>query len=252
MAYEQKKHAWEEPRVAREYDARRFRTPLQRLKHRRDEKLLLALLAGTPGVRRVLDLPCGTGRFLSALTAHGYRVAAADLSAPMIAASAVRRDAPAGFLGFLRADCERVPLRAGAVDAVLCMRFLFHVDSADARAAILREMGRVSAGVVIGEVRYRWTLKQGLRWLRSRVGLSARYRPSAGRGEIAAELAGAGLELRVLRPVSRVFSDKALFLARAGPRQKPRTRPRPPRRTRSGSRRETATQAGTQAPPPSF
>ena len=71
MAYEQKKHAWEEPRVAREYDARRFRTPLQRLKHRRDEKLVLALMESAPIVRRVLDLPSGTWRFLSALAARG-------------------------------------------------------------------------------------------------------------------------------------------------------------------------------------
>jgi len=62
-----KQAAWQDERVAEEYEARRFASPLQRRKHRRDEGLVLRLLrrAGVRGA--VLDLPCGTGRLLRAL-----------------------------------------------------------------------------------------------------------------------------------------------------------------------------------------
>ena len=216
MAYSEKKHAWQGQETSRVYDARRFQTPLQRIKHRRDETLVLELLSITSGVRSVLDFPCGTGRFLPALDGAGFAVVGADLSLAMMRAfPRAETAAPGmrGFLGFVQADGERAPFRSNCMDAVLCMRFLFHVDIEDVRVTILRELGRVSEKAVIGQVRHPWTLKQMLRRLRSRVGLSRRYRPAPARATLEAELARAGLELRELRPVSRLFSDKALFLA---------------------------------------
>ena len=82
-----KKHAWRDERVADEYDARRFRTFMQRWKQRRDETLLLELLRAAGGVHTVLDLPCGTGRMLPALERGGYRVAGGDISAAMLRAT---------------------------------------------------------------------------------------------------------------------------------------------------------------------
>jgi SAM-dependent methyltransferase len=114
----------------------------------------------------------------------------------------------------VQADALRLPFPSAAFDAVVSLRFLFHLAPAE-RLLALAEMRRVAqGGVVVGEVRYRWTLKHLGRWLRSRVGLARRYRPSAGRGAIRRELAAAGLELVRLSPLSRLFSDKALFLAR--------------------------------------
>ena len=204
-----KTEAWRDPRVAAEYDARRFASPLQRKKHRRDARLVLSLLAAAGDVHTVLDLPCGTGRLLPALGAAGYRTLGADVSRPMLAAR--KRRGPAGLF---QADGARLPLRSASVDAVVSLRFLFHWRERPRRVAFLSEMGRVSAGAVIVQVRYRWNAKHLGRWLRSRVGAAARYRPSQGRRLLAAELADAGLELIELAPVSRLFSDKALVLAR--------------------------------------
>jgi ubiquinone/menaquinone biosynthesis C-methylase UbiE len=207
-----KRDAWRDERVAGEYEARRFRTPLGRLKHRRDVRLVLALLRGVPRVRVVLDLPCGTGRLLPALRAEGYRATGADVALEMLRQGLALRP---GRAALVQADVAALPFRSGAFDAVVSLRFLFHL-SVDERRRCFAEMRRVArGGVVLGEVRYRRTLKHLARWLRSRMGLAARYRPSAGRGELEAELAAAGLELLRLRPVSRLFSDKALFLAGA-------------------------------------
>jgi len=206
----QKRDRWRDERVAREYEARRFATPLERHKHRHDVALVLRLLAGAPPGARVLDLPCGTGRLLPALVGAGYRAVGADVALEMMRAGRGLRvlEAP-----LAQADATRLPFPDRTFDAVVSLRFLFHLGPAE-RSACLAEMARVTAGVVVVEVRYRWNLKHGGRWLRSRVGLGAKYRPSAGRAQLERELAAAGLELCRLRPVSRLFSDKALVLAR--------------------------------------
>ncbi len=206
-------HAWRSARVAREYEHRRFRTPLQRWKHRRDERLVLGLLGTGRAGRRVLDLPCGTGRLVPALSGAGFHVVGADLSREMMQARRWRLGARDGVLGLVQASGARLPFRDAAFDAAVSLRFLFHVSARERRVAILAELGRTAA-LVVGQVRYRRTLKHFGRWLRSRAGLARRYRPSDSRAGIAAELAEAGLELVALRPVSRLFSDKALFVAR--------------------------------------
>lgn len=205
-----KKYAWRDQATAEGYDRRRFERPLQRVKHGRDVGLVRKLLERAGGVRTVLDLPCGTGRLFEPLQAAGYRLLGADISPEMIA----QRGGEDAQLGVVLADSESLPLKEGALDAVVSLRFLFHVREDAAREGILREMGRVANRAVVGQVRYRSTLKHLGRWLRSRVGLSRKYRPSQGHREIEAELARAGLELMALAPVSRLFSDKALFLAR--------------------------------------
>jgi ubiquinone/menaquinone biosynthesis C-methylase UbiE len=207
----EKREAWRDERVAGQYEMRRFARPLARLKHRRDAALVLALLAEAAGVRSVLDLPCGTGRLLPALARAGYRAVGADVALEMMRAGLAARP---GVAPLVQADAQRLPFRSASFDAVVSVRFLFHLAPEERRRS-LAEMRRVSRhGLVVGEVRYRATLKHLGRWLRSRVGLAARYRPAGGRAELAAELSGAGLELVRLCPVSRLFSDKAFFLAR--------------------------------------
>jgi len=207
-----KRDVWRDARVAGEYEARRFATPLQRLKHARDVRAVLDLLGQVPTVRSVLDLPCGTGRLLPALRAAGYRATGADVALEMLRAGRTHRPGETGAI--VQADVERLPFHDAAFDGVVSLRFLFHLED-DERRRGLAEMRRVTRdGVLVAQVRYRWTLKQLARWLRSRVGLARRYRRSQGRAELAHELASAGFELVALRPISRLFSDKALVLAR--------------------------------------
>ena len=213
MEWEKRKSSWADREVAASYDARRFGTALERLKGRNDVRRLLRLLSSCEGARSVVDLPVGTGRLVGGFAEAGYDVVGMDFAREMMAASpAVDHDR---FLGFVQGDAEQIPLGTDAVDVVISIRFLFHVRDADVRRRILTEFARVSSGWVIGQVRLRGTLKHTLRFLRSRVGLARRYRPAQSHADIAAELSEAGLELVRLAPVSRLFSDKAFFLARS-------------------------------------
>ena len=206
MPYAAKKSAWRDDEVARTYDARRFHGRLGRLKHGRDARLVLALLARAGGLGTVLDLPVGTGRLLGDLRRAGHPVLGADYARQMLAVA--RAAAPGTPL--IQADGERLPLAADSVDAVVSVRFLFHVDDPAARRRILAEMARVARRAVVGEVRLRSTFKHVSRRLRRH----ARLAPAFDRAGLGAELAAAGLVLERLQPVSRVFSDKGFFVAR--------------------------------------
>jgi len=89
------------------------------------------------GEARVLDVGCGTGIFADrldqGLAAGG--VAGCDLSAGMLAEAAAR----SRRVGWVRGDSARLPVRRGAVDAVVCTQAFHFFD----QPAAWREFQRV-------------------------------------------------------------------------------------------------------------
>ena len=204
-----KESTWKNPRVAGEYDARRFGGTLGRRKQRHDEALVVGLLARHGARGRILDLPVGTGRLVPALSAAGHEVVGGDVSPEMLAAARER-----GAAALVLANASRLPFPDGAFGGLCSIRFLFHLDGREERIRVLRELGRVTSGPLVLQVRYRSTAKHLGRWIRGRVGLGRRPRPALDRSGLGGELSEAGLELLELRPVSYLFSDKALLVAR--------------------------------------
>ncbi|HEU4641591.1 MAG TPA: methyltransferase domain-containing protein [Gemmatimonadaceae bacterium] len=81
-----------------------------------------ALALGSGGV--ALDLASGRGRHAVPLAAAGVRVVAVDISEHAVR---VARRASLGAVHGVVADAGALPLRAGAFDVVLCVRFLDRV-----------------------------------------------------------------------------------------------------------------------------
>lgn len=210
MPYDERRLSYRDARVAGEYDRRRFASALGRRKHAHDAARVARALRGLPPGARVLDVPAGTGRLAGALAAAGWRPLGADLSVEMLRAGEPWTSGAAR----LAADVERLPLRDGAVAAVVCLRFFFHVDRPAARERILRELARVARDVVVIEERGRGTAKHAGRRLRGRLGLGRPARPAPGLDDLRGELERAGLTLERALPVSRLFSDKLLLVAR--------------------------------------
>ena len=124
---------------AASYDRTRFGglvRALRELRWRRALRRLLREVAPVEGL--VLDLPCGTGRLAPLFREASIASVGADLSAPMLGEA---RRKGARFL--LVGDAERLPLRDGAVDGVVSLRFMSHPPR-DARGRILAEMARVA------------------------------------------------------------------------------------------------------------
>lgn len=71
---------------------------------------------------RYLDVGCGTGNYLTALTRHGLQCIGVDPSATMVAAARGKcQDAP-----ILRATAEQLPLRGAVFDGALAMLTTHH------------------------------------------------------------------------------------------------------------------------------
>jgi len=101
-----------------------------------EQAALLLLLPAVAG-RRVLDLACGSGRYLARLAGQGAaRLVGADLSAAMLArAKTVSRE-------LLLADLRCLPLADAGFDLIVCGLAVGHVA---ALAPAVAEMARVLA-----------------------------------------------------------------------------------------------------------
>lgn len=86
-------------------------------------------LHGGPLGRRVLDAGCGIGNFVALLRGRAEEVLAVDLSPRNIAVLRERfRDAPDVLVLQTDLDAEREALRGRAVDAIVCLDVLEHLD----------------------------------------------------------------------------------------------------------------------------
>lgn len=215
--YDYKKAFYRSQAVADDYDQHRFMTPERVKRNERKWRAITKALAATQGVRRVLDLPCGTGRFTGRLAQSGYEVIGSDISFEMIG-KAVGAGAEAGsaVLGYVQGNAEKLPFRNVAIDCVVSIRFMFHVDP-EVRIRILREFGRI-AGRQIIDYRHRYSLRYRKWQLLKALGLTRRPLERVSRERLQHEYSSAGLVIRAIIPVSRGwFSDKWVVLSeRAG------------------------------------
>lgn len=90
--------------------------------------------------RRVLDLGCGGGFMAEALARRGARVIGLDPALPAVAAGQVHRRAAGLEVAYLVGRGEALPLAAAALDAVVCVDVLEHVDDLP---RLLSEVARV-------------------------------------------------------------------------------------------------------------
>lgn len=109
-----------------------------------DQRLILSLL-DTLGVERgdcVLDVGTGTGILIPhLLSLHPAKVIACDLSQEMLKIASGKYGA-GGFVKFVHADAQRLPLQDGSVNVVVCNGVYPHFDD---RRATLEELYRVAA-----------------------------------------------------------------------------------------------------------
>ena len=91
-------------------------------------------LAGLARGMRVLDVGCGNGVYLRAMSGRQVRAAGCDLSMGMLR--------PAAHPALFSADAAALPVRDGAFDAVLAVHMLYHVPD---RVTAVRELRRVLA-----------------------------------------------------------------------------------------------------------
>jgi len=109
-----------------------------------EERHLIPFLPDLKG-RRVLDLACGTGRWLARLLARGASAGVGvDVSASMLRVAATK-SAITGRL--VLADCLQLPLRPSVFDFVLCSFALNHIQKLGVMARELARQGNDAAAI---------------------------------------------------------------------------------------------------------
>jgi ubiquinone/menaquinone biosynthesis C-methylase UbiE len=222
--YEYKRDFYRSDSVAEDYDFHRFSTPERQKRNVRKWAAIRKALALTTGVRTILDLPCGTGRFTGALAREGYEVVGSDISFEMLKKAASLEDAQRpnpqpgegaqrAICGYVQANAEHLPLRSDALDCVVCIRFMMHVDPAT-RVRILREFHRVSRRWVIVDYRHKYTFRYVLTHTFGKLGLGRSPLSRVSRRDLEQEFRDAGFAIRsVIRVSAPLLSDKWVVLA---------------------------------------
>lgn len=214
--YEYKKQFYQSSEVAADYDEHRFRTPKRQRRNARKWAAIQKALALTSDVKTLIDLPCGTGRFTGHLARAGYQVIGSDISLEMMQQAARLESVQhANIAGYVRADAEALPFAAKSVDAIMSIRFLFHVDP-QTRRRMLREFGRVSRRWIIADYRHKYSVRYGVWKLSRLLGLTKRPFERVSVKSMKAEFEDAGLRVVEIIAVRRWLSDKWVVLAEGG------------------------------------
>lgn len=154
-------------REARRYHARRTTTRGQRRKWAAEEAALGRVLARLPVGSTLLDLPCGTGRFLPLAREHGLLWHGGDISLDMLQQAKTKAgdsDPPPVLI----CDAEHLPFATGSFDYTVSVRF-FNLLPEDRLQRVLAEFARVSHRGVLAQIRLAgrfWPIDPLLRWLR--------------------------------------------------------------------------------------
>jgi SAM-dependent methyltransferase len=217
--YEYKREFYRSSQVAEDYDFHRFSSPERQKRNVRKWAAIRKALSQAGGVRTVLDLPCGTGRFTGALAREGYEVVGSDISLEMLQKAAqvdvgTRPDGTRALVrGYLQANAEHLPLRDDSLDCVVCIRFMMHVDPAT-RVRMLKEFRRVSRRWVVVDYRHKYTFRYVLSHTFGKLGLGRTPLSRVSRADLEQEFRDAGFAIRdVVRVSAPLLSDKWVVLA---------------------------------------
>jgi SAM-dependent methyltransferase len=217
--YEYKRDFYRSAQVAEDYDFHRFSSPERQKRNARKWAAIRKALSSTTGVRTILDLPCGTGRFTGALARDGYEVIGSDISLEMLQKAATVElgrtgdGKPPTVHGYVQANAEHLPLRDACLDCVVCIRFMMHVDGAT-RVRMLKEFRRVSRRWVVVDYRHKYTFRYLLSHTFGKLGLGRTPLDRVSREGLEQEFRDAGFAVReVVRVSAPLLSDKWVVLA---------------------------------------
>jgi len=191
-----------------------LRTLPARLVARRERRLIdlaIQFAAAHGTVRKVLDLPCGSGKLATVFARHPFRITAADISREMMEFAEPEYRNVAGFAGFVQADATATNLPDAEFDAVVCLRLLHRVPDS-VRQEIFHELRRVSGKYVIFSAGVADAVQDIRRALRHRTTGTASVPYPVTKEALAQQLAQAGLRPLRWMPVLPVLSSEWIVL----------------------------------------
>jgi ubiquinone/menaquinone biosynthesis C-methylase UbiE len=178
----------------------------------REERHLLPLLTDAHN-KSVLDLACGTGRWLERIMSQGCESGVGiDCSLAMLRVAG-RKNAIKGRLA--EADCENLPLPSAAFDLAICSFAVGHIRDLGAMVRELRRVTKAGADVFVSDLHpeaYSKGWRVGFR--DGATAIQIEMRPGAA-DEIIQLFSSNGFECQTHEPLRLGDPERPLF-ARAG------------------------------------
>ena len=99
----------------------------------------------------IVDLPCGAGRFWNTLIQSGaLSISGIDRSAGMLQVCKEMTDPKIlQYVNLQEGDAANIPLKNKAVEALICMRLLHHINDRTVREQMYKEFQRVAKKYVL-------------------------------------------------------------------------------------------------------
>ena len=113
-----------------------------------EEKAFARLLNRVPKRGRVLDIACGTERYMETMLRRGYQVGGVDIPSEMLAFAKRRVRHHPNLLFLQRADAERLRFKESQFDVITCMRLCHRVPPLP-RSRMFQEVKRLAKGWAI-------------------------------------------------------------------------------------------------------
>jgi ubiquinone/menaquinone biosynthesis C-methylase UbiE len=125
--------------VAEGYEKRRYGTLKGKFLKYREEMIVRGILDDIGSGLRIIDVPCGTGRFSWVLREYSDYLVGADLSDAMLTHSKNKGQ----YSELHRCEIESMPFQDGYCDVLVSFRFFHHL-AAEERAKAFAEIYRVT------------------------------------------------------------------------------------------------------------
>lgn len=174
----------------------------------REERYLSPLLTGLRA-KSVLDLACGTGRWLEILLTHGSKSGVGiDFSSAMLCVAAGKNTTRRGLV---QAVCERLPLASGAFDLAVCSFALGHIRDVRPVVRELKRVTKVGADVFVSDLHpeaYAQGWRVGFRYGATPTQIETQARSA---DEIVGAFSTAGFKCKEQTPLWLGETEKPLF-----------------------------------------
>jgi len=135
-----------------DYEKKRYRGFDQKIVDWRERRVIKNLLKEAKGkAEKVLDLPCGYGRFSELLIEEATCLISGDRSFSMVKRALHNREASNRDpgMGTVCDAVEGLPFKAGVFDGIFSLRFFHHLHTRSARIKVMKEFFRTSSDWVI-------------------------------------------------------------------------------------------------------
>jgi ubiquinone/menaquinone biosynthesis C-methylase UbiE len=204
-----RKYHYRNAEAARTYDDRKFGSPSLARYNRATEKALDRALRLLPDGSRVLDIPCGTGRWTEFIIRKRMEYVGGDISLEMMQVCLEKYAGIRRAFDLVQLDGTALPFPDKSFDAVLCFKFLSLLPQ-EIRLEVLREFRRVTRRYLIAQSQHLRTFCpwRALKLLFAKVfGIEWRTKKYQTRGELLPQIESVGFRTVARIRIIRSFLD---------------------------------------------